>query len=110
MSRPQQVRTDAHLFLLSQGQALTHSTHYVSSLSTASASVVYTAPTFITARRQGLFHNNDSDDADSDPYSDQHPSDYDKGRSPVNVKGEAHLMFSEIWNWPSLLISGCMHD
>jgi len=39
--------------------------------------VVYTAPTFITARRQGLFHNNDSDDADSDPYSDQHPSDYD---------------------------------
>jgi hypothetical protein len=28
MSRPQQVRTDDHLFLQSQGQALTHSTHY----------------------------------------------------------------------------------
>jgi hypothetical protein len=83
MSRPQQVRTDDHLFLQSQGQALTHSTDYVSALSTASASVVTTAPTYITARRQGLFHNNgqdsssDSDDADSDPYSDPHPSDYD---------------------------------
>ena len=57
MSRPQQVRTDDHLFLQSQGQALTHSTAYDSALSTASAPVVTTAPTvYITARRQGLFH------------------------------------------------------
>jgi hypothetical protein len=50
--------------------------------------VVTTAPTYITARRQGLFHNNgqdslsDSDDADSDLYSDQHPSDYDDEKKP----------------------------
>ena len=56
MSRPQQVRTDDHLFLQSQGQALTHSTDYDSALYTASAPVVTTAPTYITARRQGLFH------------------------------------------------------
>jgi len=58
MSRPQQVRTDDHLFLQSQGQALTHSIDYDSALSTASAPFVTTAPTYITARRKGLFHNN----------------------------------------------------
>ena len=50
--------------------------------------MVTTAPTYITARKQGLFHKNgqdsssDSDDADSDPYSDQHPSDYDDEKKP----------------------------
>ena len=91
------VRTADNLFLQSQSQAPTHSTYTGSSLSTA------------LARRHGLFHNNDhdsssdSDDADSDPSSDPPPSDH-------NDEQDEKLLSLEIWNWPTLLISGCMFD
>jgi hypothetical protein len=101
MSRSRQVRTADQLFLQNQGHALMHSDH--------TAPVVPTASTDITARRQGLFHqhgsdpSSESDDADSDPSSDSPPPD----RTDEQAK---QLLFLEIWNWPTLLISGCMYD